>query len=268
MKTFTDDARAHAAEASRRALTACPRADLAGAVGTAGTAADTARASPLARPASLPAALPAAQATALRAALVSALAAALLAALLLAGCGGGAADTAAHATPASGQPSAASSPPGRQGPAAVISDRSGPSWTGRLGETVQVDWFDQTSGETHSELVAVLAVRRVADPGGTEAPNEFGDDVGPYEWRYAIKVRLTSLDDAMARSPAAYQFLELSDGVHVVDGVAGLGTRRGPDPARAGKASVGWLTQWTEEGFTPTEVLMPVGAWQARWELR
>lgn len=136
-----------------------------------------------------------------------------------------------------------------------------------MGETVQVDWFDQTSGETHSELVAVLAVRRLAGPGGGEAPNEFGDDVGPYEWRYAIKVRLTSLDETTARSPSAYQFLELSDGIHIVDGVAGLGTRRGPDPSRAGKASVGWLTQWTEEGFVPTEVLMPIGAWQARWSL-
>ena len=173
----------------------------------------------------------------------------------------------ADVRPQTPQTSASPGAQGRHGPAVTISDRSGPSWSGRLGDAVQVDWFDQTTGTTHSERIAVLAIKRLPDPGGDDVPNEFGDDVGPYEWKYAIKVRLTSLDESTARSPAAYQFLELSDGVHVVDGVAGLGARGGPDPSHVGTGSVGWLSQMAEEGFAPTAVLMPIGAWRAKWSL-
>jgi hypothetical protein len=191
----------------------------------------------------------------------------LSAAGLLVGCASQATTSGADAPGATQQPSAASDAQTRSEPVATISDRDGPSWSGRLGDTVQVGWFDQTSGEAHSEQIAVLAVKRLPSPGGDPVPNEFGDGYGPYEWKYAIKVRLTSLDQVTARAPTAYQFLQLSDGSNSVDGVAGIGVARGPDPSHVGTSSVGWLYQWAEEGFTPTEVLMPVGAWQARWPL-
>lgn len=190
---------------------------------------------------------------------------------LLIGCGGQPTNAGADASPAPSstrQPSAAADAPAQNEPAATISDRDGPSWSGRLGDTVQVDWYDQASGETRSERIAVLAVKRVPNPDDDGGPSsEFGDDYGPYEWKYAIKVRLTSLDAATVRTPIVYQFLSLSDGSDSEDGVAGLGTGRGPDPSRVGKSSVGWLYQWAEEGFIPTEVLMPIGAWRAQWSL-
>ena len=125
----------------------------------------------------------------------------------------------------------------------MISDRDGPSWRGELGRERRstVDWYDQTTGTTVSERVAVLRVKRV--PAAADA--------GPYDWRYGIKVRLTSLDERAARRPVAYQFLQLSDGRDSEDGVSGLGDAGGPDLSRAGQASVGWLYQWAEEGFTP-----------------
>jgi hypothetical protein len=150
--------------------------------------------------------------------------------------------------------------------AAVISDREGPSWSGRLGDTVRVDWYDQDSGTTHGELVAVLAVRRLSTP-GDDAPNESGDGYGPYEWKYGVKVRLTSLDEVTSRVPIACRSLQLSDGLRTENGVAGLGVAGGPDPSRVGKGSTGWLTLRAEQGFVPTEVLLPVGVWQARWTL-
>jgi hypothetical protein len=104
---------------------------------------------------------------------------------------------------------------------ATIADRGGPSWSGELGDTVQIDRNLQNSGDTVSELVAVLQVKRVSAP----------QPSGPYDWRYGIKVRLTSLSKATARVPTAYQFLSLSDGEHVGDGVSGLGTEGGPDPS-------------------------------------
>lgn len=190
----------------------------------------------------------------------------LSAAALLAGCSGAApAVTPSRSETAPSGAAGARPVAGRD--VAVVSDRDGPSWSGRLGETVQVDWYDQTSGETHGERIAVLAVRRIPDPAHEGAPNEFGDDYGPYEWLYGIKVRLTSLDDAAARTPVAYQFLELSAGARRHTGIFGLGTRRGPDPSRVGRSSVGWLYQRTEEGFVPTAVVMPVGPWLVRWSL-
>ncbi len=188
---------------------------------------------------------------------------------LLAGCAGqttaSAPETPTASEQTSGTPAARSSAVPTV--SATIADRDGPSWSGDLGDTVQVDWYDQGSGKTLSERIAVLAVRRLPNPGGDDVPNEFGDDYGPYEWKYGIKVRLTSLDAGTARSPAAYQFLQLSDGTYSVDGVAGLGRERGPDPSTVGKSSVGWLYQWADQGFTPTEVLLPIGAWQASWSL-
>ena len=149
----------------------------------------------------------------------------------------------------------------------MISDRDGPSWSGELGDTVQIDWYDQTTGETVSEQVAVLAVRRLPSP-DDGSPAEYGGGYGPYEWKYGIKVRLTSLDARSARQPLAYQFLQLRDGRDSEDGVAGLGRPGGPDPSRPGKSSVGWLYQWAEQGFTPTQVTLPVGSWRATWSLR
>jgi hypothetical protein len=186
---------------------------------------------------------------------------------VLGGCGSPATTSEPEAPAASRQPSAVADAQRRNQPAGTISDRDGPSWRGRLGDTVQVDWYDQASGETLSERIAVLAVKRLPNPGGDDVPNEFGDDYGAYEWKYGIKVRLTSLAAGTARIPVAYQFLSLSDGSRTEDGVAGLGARGGPDPSRVGKSSVGWLYQWADEGFRPTEVLMPIGAWQARWSL-
>ena len=193
----------------------------------------------------------------------------LAAAGLLAGCGDPASTRSASGGDGVQQPSAAPSAKSRDLPiaAATISDRGGLSWSGRLGDTVQVDWYDQTSGETHSERVTVLAVKRLSNPGGDNAPNEFGDFIGPYEWKYGIKVRLTSLDKSTARSPIAYQFLQLSDGVYTKDSPAGLGKAGGPDPSRVGKSSVGWLSMLVEKGFEPTKVVMPISAWHATWSL-
>jgi len=193
----------------------------------------------------------------------------LAAAGLLAGCGNPASTRSASGGDGVQQPSAAPSARSRDLPiaAATISDRGGPSWSGRLGDTVQVDWYDQTSGETHSERVTVLAVKRLSNPEGDNAPNEFGDFIGPYEWKYGIKVRLTSLDKSTARSPIAYQFLQLSDGVYTKDSPAGLGKAGGPDPSRVGKSSVGWLSMLVEKGFEPTKVVMPISAWHATWSL-
>ena len=191
----------------------------------------------------------------------------LSAASLLVGCASRPTTSGADAPPATLQASAASAAQAQTGAVASISDRDGPSWSGRLGDTVQVDWYDQASNETHSERIAVLAVKRLPNPDDDGGPNEFGDDYGPYEWKYGIKVRLTAMSASTARTPVAYQFLMLSDGTYSEDGVAGLGDKAGPDPSRVGKSSVGWLYQWAEEGLKPTEVLMPVGAWQARWSL-
>ena len=193
----------------------------------------------------------------------------LAAAGLLVGCGNPASTRSASGGDAVQQPSAASSAKARDLPvaAATISDRGGPSWSGRLGDTVQVDWYDQTSGETHSERVAVLAVKRLPNPQGDSAPNEFGDFIGPYEWKYGIKVRLTSLDKSTARSPVAYQFLQLSDGTYTKDSPWGLGEAGGPDPSRVGKSSVGWLSMRVERGFEPAKVVMPISAWHATWSL-
>ncbi len=193
----------------------------------------------------------------------------LAAAGLLAGCGNPASTRSASGGDGVQQPSAAPSAKSRDLPiaAATISDRGGPSWNGRLGDTVQVDWYDQTSGKTHSERVAVLAVKRLSNPEGDNAPNEFGDFIGPYEWKYGIKVRLTSLDKTTARSPIACQFLQLSDGVYTKDSPAGLGKAGGPDPSRVGKSSVGWLSMLVEKGFEPTKVIMPISASHATWSL-
>lgn len=195
------------------------------------------------------------------------LALALAAAALLAGCGG-------QAQAPAGQPSQIQKPAGQSPaagaaprPAVIISDRAGPSWRGRLGETVQVDWYDQRRGETLSEQITVLAVKRLPNPDDEGGPDEFGDGYGPYEWKYGIKVRLTSLDERSARRPAAYQFIRLSDGRDSEDGVSGLGSPGGPDPSRPGRSSVGWLHQWAEQGFRPTQVTLSVGAWRAVWSL-
>jgi hypothetical protein len=187
---------------------------------------------------------------------LTAAAAFLVVAALLAGCAGRAEE------PTSTSPAATAAPD-----IAVISDRDGPSWNGRPGETVQIDWYDRTTGETVSEQVAVLGVRRFPNPDDDAGPDEFGDAYGPYEWRYGIRVRLTSLDGRAARYPTAYQFLQLSDGRDTEDGVSGLGEPGGPDPSLTGKSSAGWLYQYAEQGFAPTEVVLPVGAWRATWSL-
>ncbi|HEX5641918.1 MAG TPA: hypothetical protein VFZ86_06200, partial [Thermoleophilia bacterium] len=75
----------------------------------------------------------------------------MAAAALLAACGG---QTAAPADQASRGPSPAGSSPtagAAPRPAVIISDRAGPSWKGRLGETVQIDWYDQRRDEMQSE---------------------------------------------------------------------------------------------------------------------
>ena len=176
----------------------------------------------------------------------------LAAAALPAGCAGPQA-TSGALTPAAEAPSSTA-----PAPAATLSDRGGPSWSGGLGDAVQIVWHEAGTGETTVERIAVLAVKRVpaADPGG------------PYDWRYGIKVRLTSLDERAAQAPIAYQFLTLSDGTHTADGVSGLGAKGGPAPTQVGKSSVGWLYQSAEEGFTPTAVVLPVNAWHARWSLK
>lgn len=186
------------------------------------------------------------------------------AAITLAACGGGSpvpAQTTGVDASASGPSSAASAP------VAVISDRGGPSWSGDLGQSVQIEWHDQTTGETVSERIAVLAVKRFPNPDDDDGPNEFGDAYGPYEWKYGIRVRLTSLSERAARYPTTHQFLQLSDGRHTEDGVSGLGEPGGPDPSRPGKSSAGWLFQYAEQGFTPTQVAVQVGSWRATWSL-
>lgn len=203
----------------------------------------------------------------LKAAILPAAAVALpVVVLLLASCGGSAPPPAQ--TPAAPATASAAQPSASARPAVVISDRDGPSWSGKLGDTVQIDWYDQTSGEPVSEQVAVLAVKRLPSPDDDEPPAVYGGGYGPYEWKYAIKVRLTSLDARSARQPLAYQFLQLSDGRASEDGVSGLGRPGGPDPSRPGRSSAGWLRQWTEQGFKPTRVTMRIGAWSATWYLR
>ena len=187
--------------------------------------------------------------------------------VLLAGCAIRATSSGTQVPSGAQRTSAAPLAQGRGRPAAVISDRSGPSWSGRLGDTVQVDWYDQTSGKTHSERVAVLAVKRLPNPDGDNTPSESGDSIGPYEWKYGVKVRLTSLDKSTARSPIAYQFLQLSDGTYTTDSPWGIGEAGGPDPSRVGKSSVGWLSMRVERGFAPAKVVMPISAWHATWSL-
>jgi hypothetical protein len=145
---------------------------------------------------------------------------------------------------------------------ATISDRYGPSWSGRLGDTVQIDWTDETGG-TFSERVAVLAVKRLPDRTGD------GGDEGyvAYKRHYAIKVRLTSLDARAARWPAACQLLQLSDGLREEGGVWGLGEEHGPDPSRVGRSSTGWLHQRTQQGFAPTQVVIRLPGSTVKWRL-
>lgn len=187
----------------------------------------------------------------------------LAVAALLAGCGG-ASRPAAGASTVSSAVATAPAGPDR------ISERSGPSWQGRLGETVRIDWYDQATDTTTSELVTVLGVKLVATtddagPGGIKTASP--PVASGYDWRYAIKVRLESLDERAARRPVAYQFLMLSDGETTQTGIGGLGAGGGPDPSQPGKSSTGRLYQWAEEGFRPTQVTLPVGAWQATWVL-
>lgn len=182
---------------------------------------------------------------------------------LLVACGG--------ETPSSPQagavvPSAAatrSSPRSTPSPVATISDRYGPSWSGRIGDTVQIDWMDE-SGGAYSERVAVLAVKRLRDRGGD------GGNEGyiAYRRHYAIKVRLTSLDARAARWPAAHQLLQLSDGVSEEGGVWGLGEDGGPDPSQVGRSSVGWLHQRAQQGFVPTQVVIHLPGATVKWRLR
>jgi hypothetical protein len=181
---------------------------------------------------------------------------------LLVACGG---ETPPSAPAAAGSPSAAAaqtSPRSVPSPVATVSDRYGPSWTGRLGDTVQIDWSGDAGGAS-SERVAVLAVKRLADRTGD------GGDEGyvAYKRHYAIKVRLTSLDALAARWPAAYQLLQLSDGAREEGGVWGLGDAHGPDPSRAGRSSVGWLHQRAQQGFTPTAVVIHLPGGTVRWRL-
>ena len=110
-------------------------------------------------------------------------------------------------------------------------------------------------------------MKRLPNPDDDGGPDEFGDGYGPYEWKYGIKVRLTSLDGRAPAGRVAYQFLQLSDGRDSEDGVSGLGRPGGPDPSQPGRSSVGWLYQWAEQGFTPTRVTLPVGPWRATWSL-
>lgn len=177
-------------------------------------------------------------------------------------CGG---DTRSSAQTTAASPSVAVTrtfPPSVPSPVAVVSDRYGPSWSGRLGDTVQIDWTDEVGG-TYSERIAVLAVRRLADRGGD------GGDEGyvAYKRHYAIKVRLTSLDPRAARRPQAYQLLQLSDGVSEEGGVWGLGEEHGPDPSRVGRSSVGWLHQRAQQGFAPTRVVIHLLGSTVEWRL-
>jgi hypothetical protein len=144
----------------------------------------------------------------------------------------------------------------------TISDRHGPSSSGQLGDTVQIEWTDE-SGGTYAERVAVLAGERLPDRGG-DGGNE---GYVAYAREYAIKVRLTSPDARAARWPVACHLLQLSDGVHEEDGIWGLGEDNGPDPARVGVSSVGWLHQRAQQGIVPTSVVMHIGAWTVQWRL-
>jgi hypothetical protein len=186
----------------------------------------------------------------------------LAASSLLVACGGEASTSTQPVAPASTAARHASPQPDAPAEVATVSDRYGPSWSGRLGDTVQIEWTDENGG-TYSERVAVLAVKRLPDRGGD------GGDEGyvAYAREYAIKVRLTSLDAHAARWPTAYQLLQLSDGVYEEDGVWGLGEDGGPDPGRVGKSSVGWLHQRAQQGFVPTQVVMHIGAWTIKWRL-
>ncbi len=168
----------------------------------------------------------------------------------------------ARTTATAAATAANASPRSVPSPVVTISDRYGPSWTGRLGDTVQIDWTDET-GDTHSERVAVLAVKRLRDrigDGGNEG-------YVAYKRRYAIKVRLTSLDASAARWPGAYQMLQLSDGVREEGGVWGLGEEHGPDPRHVGRSSVGWLYQRTQQDFVPTEVVVHLTGSTIEWRL-
>lgn len=181
---------------------------------------------------------------------------------LLAACGG---ETPSSAPAAAGSPPVTAeqaSPRPVPSPVATVSDRYGPSWTGRLGDTVQIDWTGDAGGVC-SERIAVLAVKRLADRTGD------GGDEGyvAYKRHYAIKVRLTSLDARAARWPAAYQLLQLSDGVREEGGVWGLGDAHGPDPSRVGRSSVGWLHQRAQQDFTPTALVIHLPGATVRWRL-
>ena len=122
--------------------------------------------------------------------------------------------------------------------------------------------MDETGG-TYSERIAVLRVKRLRDRGGD------GGDEGyvAYQRHYAIKVRLTSLDQRAARRPQAYQLLQLSDGVREEGGVWGLGEPHGPDPSQVGKSSVGWLHQRAQQGFEPKSVVISLPGATIRWRL-
>ena len=172
-------------------------------------------------------------------------------------CGGG--------TASSGQAIAASPTAATQdvpSPVPTISDRYGSSWSGRLGDTVQIDWTDETGG-TYSERIAVLAVKRLADRGG-DGGNE---GYVAYKRHYAIKVRLTSLDPRTARWPQAYQLLQLSDGASEEGGVWGLGEEHGPDPSHVGRSSVGWLHERAQKGFEPSQVVIHLPGSTITWRL-
>jgi len=196
-----------------------------------------------------------------RRALIVTAALGLIASGLVIACGS---DTSSSQAPTASPAAAArhASPRSVPSPIATISDRHGPSWSGRLGDTVQIDWTDETGG-TYSERVAVLAVKRLPDRTG-DGGNE---GYVAYKRHFAIKVRLTSLDARAARWPAAYQLLQLSDGVHEEGGVWGLGEEHGPDPSRVGRSSVGWLHQRAQQGFAPTQVVIHLPGWTAKWRL-
>ena len=183
----------------------------------------------------------------------------LVAGALLSACGGNTSSTQAAVA---ARPSAAASHSAVPSPVATISDRYGPSWSGQLGDAVQIDWTDE-SGGTYSERIAVLGVKRLRDRGG-DGGNE---GYVAYQRHYAIKVRLTSLDTRAARRPQAYQLLQLSDGVSEEGGVWGLGESHGPHPSRVGRSSVGWLHQRAQRGFEPNQVLIHLPGSTVRWRL-
>jgi hypothetical protein len=178
---------------------------------------------------------------------------------LLIACGG---DMSFSAQAPAVSSSSSATPASVPSPIATVSDRYGPSWSGRLGDTVQIDWTDET-GDIYSERIAVLAVKRLPDRTGD------GGDEGyvAYKRHYAIKVRLTSLDARAARWPAACQLLQLSDGLREEGGVWGLGEQHGPDPSRVGRSSVGWLHQRAQKGFAPTQVVIHLPGSTVKWRL-